>query len=189
MSGCLLISILDPKISFTEQEGIEGASTENIFGGQTPLLTPYDLKRLESYSNNLVDYHLVRSFSLPFLQLSEHTLVVHYYECTGHYKWYVQFVSQSWFCRFWVIFSMPSKIFKHILQTVLVFGPLFHLFRNKQQCVLCSESCFILYCMFVADTGFGTYSSTSLFSGEAPSITIIWTSSHFTLFGTAAPTT
>jgi N-acetyltransferase 10 len=67
MSGCLLISILDPKISFTEQEGIEGASTENIFGGQTPLLTPYDLKRLESYSNNLVDYHLVRSFSLPFL--------------------------------------------------------------------------------------------------------------------------
>lgn len=43
--------------------------------------------------------------------------------------------------------------------------------------------------MFDADTGFGTYSSTSLFSGEAPSITIIWTGSHFTLFGTAASTT
>jgi hypothetical protein len=55
----LALSILDPKISFTEQEGVEGASTENIFGGQTPLLTPYDLKRLESYSNNLVDYHLI----------------------------------------------------------------------------------------------------------------------------------
>ncbi|CAM6032806.1 unnamed protein product [Sphagnum compactum] len=55
----LALSILDPKISFTEQEGMEGASTENIFGGQTPLLTPYDLKRLESYSNNLVDYHLI----------------------------------------------------------------------------------------------------------------------------------
>jgi N-acetyltransferase 10 len=63
----LALSILDPKISFTEQEGMEGASTENIFGGQTPILTPYDLKRLESYSNNLVDYHLVRFFSLPFL--------------------------------------------------------------------------------------------------------------------------
>lgn len=53
-------SILDPKITFTEQESMVGALTENILGGMTPLLTPYDLKRLESYASNLVDYHLVR---------------------------------------------------------------------------------------------------------------------------------
>lgn len=56
----LCCSILDPKITFTEQETMVGASTENIIRGLTPLLTPYDLKRLESYASNLVDYHLVR---------------------------------------------------------------------------------------------------------------------------------
>ncbi|KAG0616549.1 hypothetical protein M758_5G124300 [Ceratodon purpureus] len=55
----LALSILDPKITFTEQESMAGASTENIIGGMTPLLTAYDLKRLESYASNLVDYHLI----------------------------------------------------------------------------------------------------------------------------------
>ncbi|XP_024376533.1 RNA cytidine acetyltransferase 1 isoform X2 [Physcomitrium patens] len=55
----LALSILDPKITFTEQETMVGASTENIIRGLTPLLTPYDLKRLESYASNLVDYHLI----------------------------------------------------------------------------------------------------------------------------------
>lgn len=62
----VLTSILDPKITFTEQEAMDGASTENIIGGQTPLLTPYDLKRLESYAGNLVDYHLVISYSFMY---------------------------------------------------------------------------------------------------------------------------
>ncbi|OAE26338.1 hypothetical protein AXG93_4324s1040 [Marchantia polymorpha subsp. ruderalis] len=52
-------SILNPKFKFDENESIEGATTEGIFGGKTPLLTPYDMKRLQSYANNLVDYHMV----------------------------------------------------------------------------------------------------------------------------------
>lgn len=56
-------SILDPKITYTEQEAMAGASSENIIGGMTPLLTPYDVKRLESYASNLVDYHLVTHLS------------------------------------------------------------------------------------------------------------------------------
>lgn len=34
-------------------------STAGILDGDTPVLTPYDMKRLESYANSLVDYHLV----------------------------------------------------------------------------------------------------------------------------------
>eukprot|EP00250_Pteridium_aquilinum_P001459 c11649_g1_i2 orf=138-3227(+) len=55
----LALSVLDPKISFSDQEAHEGASLEGIFEGSSPLLTPYDMKRLESYANNLVDYHLI----------------------------------------------------------------------------------------------------------------------------------
>jgi tRNA(Met) C34 N-acetyltransferase TmcA len=50
---------------------VVGASTENIIGGITPLLTPYDLKRLESYASNLVDYHLVR-YPYSFLSSRMH---------------------------------------------------------------------------------------------------------------------
>ncbi|KAL3697204.1 hypothetical protein R1sor_011280 [Riccia sorocarpa] len=55
----LSLSILNPKFKFDENEALEGATTEGIFGGKTPLLTPYDMKRLQSYANNLVDYHMV----------------------------------------------------------------------------------------------------------------------------------
>ncbi|KAG6541499.1 hypothetical protein Mapa_017096 [Marchantia paleacea] len=55
----LALSILNPKFKFDENESIEGATTEGIFGGKTPLLTAYDMKRLQSYANNLVDYHMV----------------------------------------------------------------------------------------------------------------------------------
>lgn len=55
----LALSVLDPRISFSEQEAQEGATIEGIFEGSSPLLTPYDMKRLESYANNLVDYHLI----------------------------------------------------------------------------------------------------------------------------------
>ena len=75
---CLLVcySILDPKITYTEQEAMAGASTENIIGGMTPLLTPYDVKRLESYASNLVDYHLVTHHTLPtFLTVISHCIV------------------------------------------------------------------------------------------------------------------
>ncbi|KAI5080911.1 hypothetical protein GOP47_0004094 [Adiantum capillus-veneris] len=55
----LALSVLDPKISFSDQDAQEGAILEGIFEGSSPLLTPYDMKRLESYANNLVDYHLI----------------------------------------------------------------------------------------------------------------------------------
>lgn len=55
----LALSILDPKITFSDKEFSEGPSVEGIMGGNAPLLTPYDMKRLESYANNLVDYHLI----------------------------------------------------------------------------------------------------------------------------------
>eukprot|EP00850_Spirogloea_muscicola_P005761 SM000026S09010 [mRNA] locus=s26:915149:923348:- [translate_table: standard] len=56
----LALSLLDPKISFTEQEAQSGVvNRETIFKGSNPLLTPYDLKRLESYARNLVDYHMI----------------------------------------------------------------------------------------------------------------------------------
>ncbi|MCO5612539.1 hypothetical protein L7F22_066807 [Adiantum nelumboides] len=62
----LALSVLDPKISFSEQEAQEGAIVEGIFEGGSPMLTPYDMKRLESYSNSLVDYHLILDL-VPFL--------------------------------------------------------------------------------------------------------------------------
>lgn len=55
----LALSILDPKIEFSEHEARRGASLDGVVGGPAPLLSPYDMKRLESYASNLVDYHLV----------------------------------------------------------------------------------------------------------------------------------
>ena len=55
-----LASVLDPKISFSEQDAIDGAIIDGVFEGTSAILTPYDMKRLESYANYLVDYHLVR---------------------------------------------------------------------------------------------------------------------------------
>eukprot|EP00252_Welwitschia_mirabilis_P011487 TRINITY_DN25743_c0_g1_i2.p1 TRINITY_DN25743_c0_g1~~TRINITY_DN25743_c0_g1_i2.p1 ORF type:complete len:908 (-),score=163.33 TRINITY_DN25743_c0_g1_i2:567-3083(-) len=55
----LALSILDPKLGFSEQEVQEGATLEHIFGGNKLSLSPYDMKRLESYADNLVDYHLI----------------------------------------------------------------------------------------------------------------------------------
>ncbi|XP_024541678.1 RNA cytidine acetyltransferase 1 [Selaginella moellendorffii] len=54
----LALSVLKPQIDFDE-ESQETISTEGILGGKNALLTPYDMKRLESYANNLADYHLI----------------------------------------------------------------------------------------------------------------------------------
>ncbi|KAH9311211.1 hypothetical protein KI387_026246, partial [Taxus chinensis] len=58
-SPALALSVLDPKISFSEQEMQVGASTESISRGKRLLLSPYDMQRLESYTKNLADYHLI----------------------------------------------------------------------------------------------------------------------------------
>lgn len=57
-SPALALSVLDPKISFSEQDIQEKASPESISRGKIPL-SPYDMQRMESYTNNLADYHLI----------------------------------------------------------------------------------------------------------------------------------
>lgn len=55
----LYSSVLDPRINFTEHESAE-STANGIQESPREVLTPYDMKRLESYTNNLADYHLVR---------------------------------------------------------------------------------------------------------------------------------
>lgn len=69
LSPALALSIIDPKISFSEQETQEGATMESIFGGKRSVLSPYDMKRLESYTNNLADYHLTLDLVPPLAYL------------------------------------------------------------------------------------------------------------------------
>jgi N-acetyltransferase 10 len=54
-------SIIDPKINFTEQEPGIKATTENFLRSVKEYLSPHDMKRLEAYVDNLVDFHLVCS--------------------------------------------------------------------------------------------------------------------------------
>ncbi len=60
MSPALALSLLDPQLTWSEAEGAAGAAAgvAVVHGDGTPF-TPYDLKRLQAYSSNLVDYHLV----------------------------------------------------------------------------------------------------------------------------------
>ncbi|KAJ4970584.1 hypothetical protein NE237_003683 [Protea cynaroides] len=54
----LAMSILDPKINFSEQE--PGVSTSHGFlRSLAEIMSPYDMKRLEAYTNNLVDFHMI----------------------------------------------------------------------------------------------------------------------------------
>eukprot|EP00268_Persea_americana_P066419 TRINITY_DN9034_c1_g1_i1.p1 TRINITY_DN9034_c1_g1~~TRINITY_DN9034_c1_g1_i1.p1 ORF type:complete len:1032 (+),score=211.38 TRINITY_DN9034_c1_g1_i1:177-3272(+) len=54
----LSMSVLDPRINFTEHESAE-STANGIQESPREVLTPYDMKRLESYTNNLADYHLI----------------------------------------------------------------------------------------------------------------------------------
>lgn len=51
-------SIVAPKVDFTEQDKTTASTDDSL----RTLLTAHDLKRLESYTNNRVDYHMVRYF-------------------------------------------------------------------------------------------------------------------------------
>ncbi|XP_010249467.1 PREDICTED: RNA cytidine acetyltransferase 2-like [Nelumbo nucifera] len=54
----LAMSVLDPKINFTEQEPMP--FTSNGFSRSlNDILSPYDMKRLEAYTNNLADFHMI----------------------------------------------------------------------------------------------------------------------------------
>ncbi|GBG87241.1 hypothetical protein CBR_g45300 [Chara braunii] len=65
----LALSILDPKIVFSEQESSEGVRAPGVVGSGMALLSPYDMKRLDSYSRNLVDYHLILDLVPTIAQL------------------------------------------------------------------------------------------------------------------------
>ncbi|XP_043690354.1 RNA cytidine acetyltransferase 1 [Telopea speciosissima] len=54
----LAMSILDPKINFTEKD--PGVSTSIEFVRSLgEIMSPHDMKRLEAYTNNLVDFHMI----------------------------------------------------------------------------------------------------------------------------------
>ncbi|CAJ2676937.1 unnamed protein product [Trifolium pratense] len=54
----LAMSIIDPKINFTEQEPIK-ETTDSFLRSVKEHLSPHDMKRLEAYVDNLVDFHLI----------------------------------------------------------------------------------------------------------------------------------
>ncbi|TKY57778.1 N-acetyltransferase protein [Spatholobus suberectus] len=54
----LAMSIIDPKINFTEQQS-KKTTSDNILGSVREYLSPHDMKRLEAYVDNLADFHLI----------------------------------------------------------------------------------------------------------------------------------
>ncbi|KAG7983022.1 hypothetical protein I3843_04G083000 [Carya illinoinensis] len=54
----LAMSILDPKINFMELEPTL-PPLDGFFSSIKQFLSPHDMKRLEAYTNNLVDFHLI----------------------------------------------------------------------------------------------------------------------------------
>ncbi|KAF8018616.1 hypothetical protein BT93_H3497 [Corymbia citriodora subsp. variegata] len=54
----LAMSILDPKINFDDEE-INPSTSEGFSGSLNQILSPHDMKRLEAYTNNLADYHMI----------------------------------------------------------------------------------------------------------------------------------
>ncbi|CAI5531434.1 unnamed protein product, partial [Closterium sp. Naga37s-1] len=65
----LCLSILDPQIEFAEAAAREAVVPAGLMEGKAALLSPYDMKRLESYANNLVDYHLIMDLIPPVARL------------------------------------------------------------------------------------------------------------------------
>lgn len=66
LPAALALSILDPRLTFSEadtQAAIQRGVTITRIDA-TPF-TPYDIKRLQAYANNLVDYHLVLDLLPP----------------------------------------------------------------------------------------------------------------------------
>ncbi|KAF5799022.1 putative tRNA(Met) cytidine acetyltransferase [Helianthus annuus] len=62
----LAMSILDPKLSFTD---VEPSSTISHSIYDDIIKSPISMKRLEAYVNHLVDYHLISDLKLPLAYL------------------------------------------------------------------------------------------------------------------------
>ncbi|KAG9458762.1 hypothetical protein H6P81_003270 [Aristolochia fimbriata] len=54
----LSMSILNPKINFSEEESASSVASSTLESPKQ-ILSPHDMKRLEAYTNNLVDYHMI----------------------------------------------------------------------------------------------------------------------------------
>ncbi|XP_062148759.1 RNA cytidine acetyltransferase 1 [Alnus glutinosa] len=54
----LAMSILEPKINFEEREATP-SSSDGLLSSIKQVLSPHDMKRLEAYTNNLADFHLI----------------------------------------------------------------------------------------------------------------------------------
>ncbi|CAL9001205.1 unnamed protein product [Prunus brigantina] len=54
----LAMSIIDPKINFTEQEP-KLPTVDGFLRSITDILSPYDMKRLGAYTSNLADFHMI----------------------------------------------------------------------------------------------------------------------------------
>jgi N-acetyltransferase 10 len=61
----LALSLLDPKLNFSEEEGAAGAPPSAVPRADGQPLSPHDLKRISSYASALVDHHLVRDLVPP----------------------------------------------------------------------------------------------------------------------------
>jgi N-acetyltransferase 10 len=61
----LALSLLDPRLNFSEEEGAAGAPPSAVPRADGGPLSPHDLKRLSSYASALVDHHLVRDLVPP----------------------------------------------------------------------------------------------------------------------------
>ncbi|OVA17017.1 GNAT domain [Macleaya cordata] len=59
----LAMSILDPKINFTERDP---ATSDGFLTALNEILSPHDVNRLEAYTNNLTDFHMILDL-LPIL--------------------------------------------------------------------------------------------------------------------------
>ncbi|WIA39314.1 hypothetical protein OEZ86_005429 [Tetradesmus obliquus] len=73
MAPALALSILNPKLQFSEADGAAGVQQGLVVTrGDGRQMSPYDLRRLQAYSSNLVDYHLILDLlpSLTRLYLS-----------------------------------------------------------------------------------------------------------------------
>ncbi|CAI7807913.1 unnamed protein product [Closterium sp. NIES-53] len=64
---CTLVVLFS--IEFAEAEAREAVVPAGLMEGKAALLSPYDMKRLESYANNLVDYHLIMDLIPPLARL------------------------------------------------------------------------------------------------------------------------
>ncbi|XP_052195629.1 RNA cytidine acetyltransferase 1-like isoform X2 [Diospyros lotus] len=55
----LAMSVLDPKINFVDLEDTLSSNSDEFLKSLDKIMTPHDMKRLEAYTNNLVDFRMI----------------------------------------------------------------------------------------------------------------------------------